>query len=354
MAAQPDFDRRVLLRGGLAASAAGAIGLSTAGTANAAQTGARAAQPRIYSTAQWGARSPSSPIVVLDHRPTYIVIHHTADANSRDYSLAHAKKICRAIQRYHMDHNGWSDSGQQFTNTRGGYRLEGRHRSLSAVRDGGRHVQGANVGGYNSKVIGIENEGIYSKVNVPKALWNSLVPLVAWIADQYGTRMKNIRGHRDFNSTECPGDVLYKRLKELREDVSRELGLAPPPELLTWPLLRPGAIGPQVRAAQHLLRAKGFSAVPVDGFFGTATKQAVATLADAHGIERHTCSATHHSLVDETGYLGSDIWPLITPTAQASGNGDVADAVSTLLSAGGDKAASTGALAPSDWQRLLA
>ncbi|WP_181764814.1 N-acetylmuramoyl-L-alanine amidase [Streptomyces albidus (ex Kaewkla and Franco 2022)] len=364
MAAQQGFDRRSLLRGGVAATAAGAIGLSAAGTANAAGSsaayrsqGARAkavAEPRIYSTEEWGARPPSSAIVVENHVPTFIVVHHTAEpGNSEDYSLEHAKKICRDIQNFHMDGNGWADTGQQFTNSRGGYRLEGRHRSLEVVRGGTKHVQGANVGSHNSEVIGIENEGLYSDVDVPQALWDSLVQLVAWIAGQYGTDLANIQGHRDFNSTECPGGVLYGRLQELRDAVGNALGVKSAEGLLTWPLLKPGAVGPQVRAAQHLLRAKGFKSVPVDGVFGTGTKRAVAELADSYGIEKHACAASHHSKVDETGYLGSDIWPLITPSVRSAGAGDVQDAVSTLLRKTRGTVSSVEELTQSDWKRLL-
>ncbi|SCK53080.1 Putative peptidoglycan binding domain-containing protein [Streptomyces sp. WMMB 714] len=365
MAPQPGFDRRSLLRGGAAATAASAIGLGAAGTAHAAgpaaapagsRSAARAkvAEPRIYSTEEWGARAPSSAIVVEDHRPTFIVVHHTAEpGNSEDYSLEHAKKICRDIQNFHMDGNGWSDSGQQFTNSRGGFRLEGRHRSLEVVRGGTQHVQGANVGNHNSEVIGIENEGLYTEVDVPQALWDSLVQLVAWIAAQYGTDLANIKGHRDFNSTECPGEVLYGRLQELRDAVGNALGLSSSlGELLNWPLLKPGSVGPQVRAAQHLLRAKGYS-VPVDGIFGTSTKRAVAELADTHNIDRHTCSAMHHSKVDETGFLGSDIWPLLTPGDRRPEGGEIEEAVGTLLRSKRGKAPDVGELTETAWKRLL-
>jgi N-acetylmuramoyl-L-alanine amidase/Putative peptidoglycan binding domain len=362
MSAQQGFDRRSLLRGGVAATAVGAIGLGAAGPANAAPASgssrtrsaarAKAAEPRIYSTEEWSARPPSSDIVVEDHVPTFIVVHHTADpGNSDDFSLEHAKQICRAIQDHHMDGNGWADSGQQFTNSRGGFRLEGRHRSLEVVRGGTQHVQGANVGGHNSEVIGIENEGIYTDVDVPQALWDSLVQLVAWIAGQYGTALANIQGHRDFNSTECPGDVLYGRLQELRDEVGNSLGRSPVERPLAWPLLKPGAVGPQVRAAQYLLRAEGYSSVPVDGTFGTGTKRAVAELAEKHSIERHTCSASYHGTTDETGYLGSDIWPLITPSTRD--DDDVDDAVRTLLRKNRAKVSSVEDLSQSDWKRLL-
>ncbi|MCH6159376.1 peptidoglycan recognition protein family protein [Streptomyces marispadix] len=369
MAAQPGFDRRALLRGGVAATAAGAIGLGTAGTAHAAHAApaagtahtrasrARAAEPRIYTTEEWGARPASEEIVIEDHVPTFIVVHHTADpGNSEDYSLEHAKQICRDIQNHHMDDNGWSDTGQQFTNSRGGFRLEGRHQSLAVVRGGTQHVQGANVGGHNSEVIGIENEGLYTDVDVPAALWDSLVQLVAWIAYQYGTDLKNIQGHRDFNSTECPGNVLYGRLQELRDAVGGVLGVSSPSadDVLAWPLLKPGAAGAHVRAAQHLLRGKGYR-VPVDGVFGTDTKRAVAELADRHGVERHTCSAALHRTNDETGYLGSDIWPLITPSSRTDGGEDTGEAVSTLLrkSRRRTKLPTDGKLTQTDWKRLL-
>ncbi len=368
MAAHPGFDRRALLRGGLTATAAGALGLGAAGLANAAPTpaaasaaapaalrGARslaAPEPRIYSTAEWGARSPQTDIVILDHVPTYIVVHHTVEpGNTEDYSLEHAMEICRAIQDFHMDERGWGDTGQQFTISRGGYHLEGRHESLDVVRGGTRHVQGANVGGHNSEVIGIENEGLYTDVDVPDALWDSLVAMVAWIAGQYGRPVENIMGHRDFNSTECPGDVLYGRLPELREAVAGTLGVPAPARTASWPLLRPGDSGPAVRAAQHLLRAHGFTGLPADGLFGPSTRAAVARLAEQSGVERHACSAEFHKRADETGYLGADVWPLITPRGRVA-DVEVAKAVEALLGRG-KRAPAGRELDAAEWKRLL-
>src|SRR4051794_23218461 len=57
--------------------------------------------------------------------------------------------------------------------------------------------------------------------------------------------------------------------------------LAAPPRVvidiptLTWPVLQLGAAGPDVTAAQHLLRGGGHTVVP-DGVFGPATAAAVA------------------------------------------------------------------------------
>ncbi|WP_019544675.1 peptidoglycan recognition protein family protein [Streptomyces sulphureus] len=360
MASHSPLGRRSLLAGGLTVSAVGALGLGAASAGAAPQrsqpgrVAADSEEPRIYDTQEWGAREPDGQIVVLDRVPTYIVVHHTAEpGNSEDYSLEHAMQICRDIQDFHMDGQGWGDTGQQFTNSRGGYALEGRHRSLEVVRGGTQHVQGANVADRNSEVIGIENEGLYSEVDVPEALWDSLVSLVAWIATQYDRPVENIMGHRDFNSTECPGEVLYGRLQELREAVAGAMGTRAPAAPLAWPLLKPGSSGPRVRAAQHLLRAAGFPSVRADGVFGPETKRAVAKLADSAGVKPHTCSALHHSKVDETGFLGSDIWPLLTPRVTAASGSEVSDAVTQLRRAGGELRTS-GVLGKDDWKRLLA
>ncbi|WP_033292858.1 peptidoglycan recognition protein family protein [Amycolatopsis jejuensis] len=301
--------RRAVLKGGL--TVVGALGLMKTQTASAATT------PVIHSTAEWNARPASGAIVVENHKPTYIVVHHTVDpGNNTDYSLAHALQISRDIQNFHMDTRGWIDTGQQFTNSRGGHVTEGRHRSLEILRGGTRHVQGANVGNHNSECLGIENEGLYSTVDVPVALWNSLVQLIAYIADQYGITPDFIKGHRDFNSTECCGQVLYNRLPELREAVGRQLGQAvlraDAPE---WPLLKPGDTGPKVATAQRFLRAAGFG-VPTDGVFGKATADAVTRLAAGQGLSRDSCTAARAS--DESAYLGSDVWPLIVPADRSA------------------------------------
>ncbi|WP_328645165.1 peptidoglycan recognition protein family protein [Amycolatopsis sp. NBC_00348] len=309
-----DFDRRALLKAGFTATAVGTLGLTGVRTAAAA---AAVPTPTIHGTAEWKARAATGAIVVENHKPTYIVVHHTVDpGNVTDYSLAHALQISRDIQNFHMDTRGWIDTGQQFTNSRGGYITEGRHRSLEILRGGTQHVQGANVGNHNSECIGIENEGLYSTVDVPVALWNSLVGLVAYIAHQYGITPEFIKGHRDFNSTECCGQVLYDRLPELRTAVGRVLGVSVArSDVAEWPLLKPGDTGRRVQLAQQFLRAAGAD-VPTDGVFGASTKDAVAALAARADLPRDTCTAA--KAADETGFLGSDVWPLIVPADRST------------------------------------
>src|SRR5699024_2241253 len=109
-------------------------------------------------------RAPRSPIQVLSNAPSYIVVHHTATPNSTDYSLDHALALSQSIQNYHMDSNGWIDTGQQLTISRGGYVMEGRDRTPEAIT-AGNHVLGTHVANNNSTCIGIENEGLYTSAS---------------------------------------------------------------------------------------------------------------------------------------------------------------------------------------------
>ena len=209
--------RRSFLRGTAGLVAAGAAGLLLPGLAHAAT------EPRIYSCDEWGARPPADPLTTLDHPANRILVHHIACPNSTDYSLAHAFQVARDDQHDHIDNNGWSDTGQHFTVSRGGYRLEGRHGSLAALRGGTTMIQGAHCPGQNTNAIGIENEGLYTSVEPPRTMLGSLVLLCAYICRQYRIPVEEIKGHRDFYNTECPGDRLYAKLPQLRSEVARVL-----------------------------------------------------------------------------------------------------------------------------------
>lgn len=300
----PRLPRRAVLHGGLGLAVAGGLGLLRVTPAFAVPA------PPISGTSAWGARPSSQPITVLSSRPTMVIVHHTAGANSSDFSQAHAFDLARGIQDFHMDHNGWIDSGQQFTISRGGFIMEGRHRSLEVLTGGTRHVRGAHTSGQNDFAVGIENEGTYITATPTTALWNSLVNMVAYICQQYSITPARIFGHRDFNNTQCPGDRLYGMLPQLRDEVAAKLGNPNPPDPVTWPLVRQGDNGERVRTVQYLLRANGHS-ITVDGAFGPATDTAVRGFQSAHGLTAD-------------GMVGSQTWPELVITVR---NGDTGDAV---------------------------
>lgn len=187
-----------------------------------ALAGVEVAAPTIASCATWGAEAARGTIDTVSTNPNKILIHHTASANVTDYSQAAGYQIARDIQQWHFA-NGWVDTGQHLTVSRGGYVMEGRHGSLSRLQNGSGTVVGAHAPGQNSQAIGIENQGTYTSATPPTQLWSRLVELCAYICDQYGIAPTQIYGHRDYTATACPGDVLYAMLPQLRSEVAAAL-----------------------------------------------------------------------------------------------------------------------------------
>ncbi|MGE3254198.1 peptidoglycan recognition protein family protein [Pseudonocardia sp.] len=341
------MSRRAFLMG----ATGGAALLLGGGNARAAP----AALPEIVDCAGWGARPASAPIATLDRRPTRIIVHHTADPNGRDVSRDAAVRLARAIQNHHMDRQGWIDSGQQFTITRGGIVLEGRHRSLEALQSGKFHVVGAHCTGQNDVAVGIENEGIYTSAIPPRPQLDRLREMLAALCTRYGIAPAEIRGHREYRDTACPGDQLYGLLPQLRTDVGTLVGrpLAAAQALQhVWPLLSPGDRGPAVAAAQHLLSGAGHRVEP-SGKFDPGTEQAVLTF------------QTEHATEGRTGLIGGETWPLLTrdvrvdrgPGEQALrcmlGSAPGPHAVAIAGVSGGPVAVAGGVLDDRAWKRVL-
>jgi hypothetical protein len=323
--------RRRFLVGGLTLAGTGFI---PAGQA------AAVAPPPIVDCDGWGARPNRAVVPVWNQRPVRILVHHTATPNSDDLSRGGAEYIARTIQNFHMDRRGWIDTGQHFTISRGGFVLEGRHRSLEVLRTGRRQVEGAHCTGQNVLAVGIENEGTYTDGEPPPNQWNRLRELCAYICQQYGIAPVEIAGHRDFKDTACPGDALYRMLPRLRTEVAGVLGQrlsSTAAVSVAWPLLRIADRGPTVLAAQHLLRAAGDTDIVADGSFDRRTADAVRRLQTTHRTE------------EVNGMIGGESWPLLVTLAAQADPGEVARAVRAL---NGGRPLRTALRGPADWQQL--
>ncbi|MFR9805772.1 N-acetylmuramoyl-L-alanine amidase [Pseudonocardia sp. RS010] len=280
------------------------------------------ATPAIVDCAGWGARPNSAIVPIWNQRPVKILVHHTASANVGDHSRAAADRVARAIQNFHMDTRGWLDTGQHFTISRGGFVLEGRHRSLEVLRIGQRQVEGAHCTGQNVVAVGIENEGTYIDQDPPGALWDALRATCAHICAQYGIAPTELYGHRDFKNTICPGDRLYGMLPRLRGEVAEVLGRRVEEadvHKASWPLLRAGDAGEVVLAAQYLLRDAGVR-TNVDGRYTPATVAAVTE------FQRLTAAE------EPNGVLGGESWPVLARTVDRASEptSDAARAVEVL------------------------
>ncbi|SDS18686.1 peptidoglycan recognition protein family protein [Agrococcus carbonis] len=328
-ASEGRLSRRMLFGGML--GVAGAFALAGGGAASPAL--AAVSRPSIISCASWGAAAARSAIS-MSSTPQRIVVHHTASSNGTGTTLAAAHSIARNIQQWHFA-RGWPDTGQHFTVARGGYILEGRHRTLEGLATGRSFPIGAHVAGYNSTSLGIETEGTFTSVQPTSAQWSSLVSLCAYLCQTYGIAPSSIVGHRNLGSTLCPGDLLYARLGELRNAVAARLGgggggvdTSRP-----WPNLRRGATGFRVTAAQRLLRHSGRS-ITIDGSFGPATESVVIAFQRAKGI-----------VAD--GVIGPQTWesPLAV-TLQQGASGAAVQALQGALSARGHSLVVDGSFGP--------
>lgn len=246
---EKELSRRGLLRGAVGGGvlAAGGASLAVGGDLSPGVSVAHAAErpitaPRIHARREWGARPGRRDPVISPRDPDQIVIHHTDTPNSTNYSLSHAFRLSRVIQRFHMRTRGWDDVGQHFTVSRGGHVMEGRNRTLEIIRrrietteavagpTGGLdaytdfpvgHVVGAHTLGHNQHTLGIENEGMYATAPLPARQWDALVMLCAWLCAAYRLDPAvAIVGHRDLNKTTCPGSGFYARLPTLRWKVA--------------------------------------------------------------------------------------------------------------------------------------
>ena len=191
----------------------------------------RASRPRlqcaaIISRTEWGGDSSSRRA----RRPgtarcRLAFVHHTVSAN--DYGPEDSAGIVLGIARYHRDSNGWNDIGYNFLVDQYGQVFEGRAGGIDQA------VVGAQAQGYNSVSTGIATIGTFTAVPTPRRdggarAADRLEALAARRADRgpggrhvrggaanrypSGTpvTLERICGHRDGDSTTCPGDVALR------------------------------------------------------------------------------------------------------------------------------------------------
>lgn len=182
---------------------------------------------KVYSTSDWGAVLPRATPTITDHG-NFIVIHHTAVEPSSSGTVEGGIALSKATQRDHMNRKAtattyWIDSGHNFLNTVGGHVFEGRHRTMEAINQGKCVISAHANDPEGNRCPGIENEGNYMTKTMPKIQWDCLVDLCADLCRSLGIAPSQIRGHRDFSATACPGDWLYGQLPNLIADVTGRL-----------------------------------------------------------------------------------------------------------------------------------
>lgn len=188
------------------------------------------------------------------------IVHHTATKNDDPDPEA----TVRAIYRYHAVDNGWGDIGYQYLVDESGVVYEGRwsgEASTSCETSGGtgvdfgheagtdQMVTGAHTGGANSGNLGISLLGTFttkprSGAEPKAAAVVSLEDVLAELMVRHGLDpegtvdyvnpvdgttkegVPTISGHRDWGSTECPGERLYNQLPTIRSNVAAKMTTA--------------------------------------------------------------------------------------------------------------------------------
>ncbi len=198
------------------------------------------AWPNVISRASWQADESwrnCPPVYASGLRNS--VVHHTASTSA--YSPDDVPSILRAIYYFHTKTNGWCDIGYNFLVDNFGRVWEGRYGGVD------RAVIGAHAGGFNTGSTGVALIGTFQSTPVPAAAYNGLRSLLAWRlgisgvdpgatitvtagafdGSRYPTgaqvRVAAVSGHRDLDSTDCPGDAGYSNLDRLRNDVRRDI-----------------------------------------------------------------------------------------------------------------------------------
>jgi len=155
----------------------------------------------IQPRSSWGAKDPSC---ISYHRPYRMSIHNTESANN---SKKTPIQQIKDIQTYHMDVKGWCDIGYHYLVTRDGQIFEGR-----PVERLGTHVANGNAGN-----VGIAFVGTYMTLAVNDEQVKNSAQLIRALSDKYKITINrtNIKGHREQNDTDCPGDALYKQIDSI-------------------------------------------------------------------------------------------------------------------------------------------
>ena len=135
-----------------------------------------------------------------------IIIHHVGNTNA-DVSAAD-------IHQWHLA-NGWAGIGYHYVIRKDGTIERGRPQDTI----------GAHCYGYNKTSVGINIVGDFETAYPTNAQLKSAEYLTAYLCQLYRLNVNNdvIFGHRDLNSTLCPGKNLYNLLGQFKQQVSAQI-----------------------------------------------------------------------------------------------------------------------------------
>ncbi|MDV6307695.1 peptidoglycan recognition protein family protein [Gordonia amicalis] len=210
--------------------------------------------PQVVARQQWGADEGircSQPVYSPQLKGA--IVHHTAGSN--DYTPAQSIEIVRGIYAYHAQSLNWCDIGYNVLVDKYGQIFEGAFGGLD------RNVEGTHTGGFNKDTVGLSFIGNLEEVPPTAAAVAAAGRFLRWRLGKAGlnpagtatlmsegfagtkfaagtqSSLPMISGHRDYNSTSCPGVHGYAALAQVRALAGG--AAAPAPE--STPPAEPGA-----------------------------------------------------------------------------------------------------------------
>lgn len=156
---------------------------------------------RIIPRSEWGAR-PANYITPLPAAVAFTI--HWEGVPIGTYTAADAYERVRAIQRYHMDANGWNDIAYNFVVDQWGQIFEGRGWDRRSAANG---TNEGNSGSIAACYLGGPGDPFTDQA---KAAYR-------WLRGQHVARggLVDVFPHRHWTSTACPGDELAAFAAEL-------------------------------------------------------------------------------------------------------------------------------------------
>lgn len=142
-------------------------------------------------------QNPSSPV---------LFIHYTDSPGRGLDSRPKRREAMRAFREHHVVGNGWSDIGYNFVL----FQPSGKIKRARIWRGRGRYRVPAAQLGHNTG-----NLAISVVADGSEPISKETIKAIASLAR--AVNASDVRGHRDVNPTDCPGDKLYSKLSTIRK-----------------------------------------------------------------------------------------------------------------------------------------
>ena len=327
-----------------------ARGIEDAGVVNAAVN-----QPALITRAGWGANEGYAEnsggyvrFAPSFNRLQKMIVHHTAGRNNDPNPAA----TIRAIYYNHAVQRGYGDIDYNFLVDAQGRVYEGRRAWIETPSTNpigedlaGNVVRGAHARHFNDATVGIALLGNFTDAMPTAAARTALINLLAWKAERHGIDPKgystyvnsvdgttkglfNISGHRNVNSTACPGQAFYNSFPALRQAVADKIAATTgpsvdetPPKIESFATLGTDPSGARTQRFGLIFKEPVTGLEPedltvsgssegwtIDDVQGTASRYTVTVRADENGNGPDDGSLTltlaAHAVTDLAGHTG--------------------------------------------------